>query len=181
VVSVADQYPYNYGQLTVSTSDISIVGNGSIIQAATGGGFVLDDVSGVSGVTVSGFTVVGYGSSVVQVIGSHDTTLDTIDATAEGSTSGGAISMQGPGSVAMIVDVEGYFTSGAGSSAYLPIDQDTSGDVLPGVTALVLNSTVTNVTAGGYLTVFPDNTRDRRLHLHGELAGVQQVAVQGKR
>ena len=93
------------------------------------------------------------------------------------------LAKQGSGSVAMIVDVEGYF-SPDGASAYLPvsptrlfdsrkvqngklpggfaeglgIDQDSNGNVLLGVTALVLNSTVTNVTGGGYLTVFPDNT-----------------------
>jgi hypothetical protein len=93
------------------------------------------------------------------------------------------LAKQGSGSVAMIVDVEGYF-SPDGASAYLPvsptrlfdsrkisngklpagyaeglgIDQDSNGNVLPGVTALMLNSTVTNVTGGGFLTVFPDNT-----------------------
>ena len=93
------------------------------------------------------------------------------------------LAKQGSGSVAMIVDVEGYFTPG-GAGAYVPttptrlfdsrkisngklpagyaeglgIDQDANGNVLAGVTALVLNSTVTNVTGGGYLTVFPDNT-----------------------
>lgn len=116
-VSVADQYPYNYGPLTVSTSDISIVGNGSIIQASTGSGLVLDDVSGV---TVSGFTVFAPGSSVVQVIGSHDTTLDTVDAAAAAATPSGAISIDGASSgitvSRSIVSQESWYAQGVGIS-----------------------------------------------------------------
>jgi hypothetical protein len=90
---------------------------------------------------------------------------------------------QGPGAVDVIADVEGYFTSG-GPGAYLainptrlfdsrtlgangklsaqyyyplPIDQTTGHVAIPGVTTWVLNTTVTNVTGTGFLTVFPDN------------------------
>jgi hypothetical protein len=92
------------------------------------------------------------------------------------------LTKQGPGSVNMIADVEGYYTS-TGASAYIPvvpsrpfdsrqiangklaggfyyplaIDQDSNNNPLPGVTSIVLNTTVTNVTGTGFLTVFPDN------------------------
>jgi len=78
----------------------------------------------------------------------------------------------------MIADVEGYYTS-TGASAYMTVepfryfdsrDPDTPGKLPAGyyyslaftdssdITSIVLNTTVTNVTGGGYLTVFPDNT-----------------------
>jgi len=89
----------------------------------------------------------------------------------------------GPGGVDMIADVEGYFTS-TGVGAYVPvtptrlfdsrqvangklpgqfyyslaIDQEQDGTPIPGVTSMVLNTTVTNVAGTGFLTVFPDNT-----------------------
>ncbi|HTJ71622.1 MAG TPA: right-handed parallel beta-helix repeat-containing protein [Actinospica sp.] len=86
------------------------------------------------------------------------------------------LAKQGPGSVAVIVDVEGYFQAGSGS-AYVPVVPtriiDTRGggallanyyisapmnqDSVPGITGFVLNCTVTNVTGSGFLTVFPDN------------------------
>jgi hypothetical protein len=90
---------------------------------------------------------------------------------------------QGGGNVDVIADVEGYFTPG-GAGAYLPIipdrvfdsrdpttpgklpaqffyrlpiDQETNGQTIPGVTTWVLNTTVTNVSGTGFVTVFPDN------------------------
>lgn len=94
-ISVANQYPYAYGAVTVSTSGITIDGNGSIIQNSTGAGLVLDDVTGV---TVSNFSVSSPGSSVVQIIGSHNVVLDTVDAAAQGSATSGAISIDGASS-----------------------------------------------------------------------------------
>lgn len=88
------------------------------------------------------------------------------------------LAKQGPGSVSVIVDVEGYFRAGGGS-ALVPVVPtrliDTRGsaggplkagfyltatmnpDSVPGITGFVFNCTVTNATGGGYLTVFPDN------------------------
>lgn len=94
-ISVANEYPYSYAPFHVSGSDLTILGNGSVVQASTGVGVVLDAVSGVK---ISGFTVNSPGASVVQVIGSQNTTLDTIDAAAEGSTTSGAISIDGASS-----------------------------------------------------------------------------------
>jgi PKD domain-containing protein/parallel beta helix pectate lyase-like protein len=96
------------------------------------------------------------------------------------------LTKQGPGAVSMIVDIEGYFSSFANGamSAYVPVDpvrefdsrtltngklkpsyyyaigldQDTNNQPFPGVTGLMLNTTVTDVTGVGFLTVFPDNT-----------------------
>ena len=100
------------------------------------------------------------------------------------------LAKQGPGSVNMIADVEGYFTTG-GPGAYiplsptrlfdsrnpstpgklpagfyyaLPIDTTTGGTAIPGITSWVLNTTVTDVTDTGFLTVFPDNTNGGNGH-----------------
>jgi hypothetical protein len=95
------------------------------------------------------------------------------------------IAKQGPGAVSMIADVDGYYTDGSGSAyvpvtptrlfdsrtvtngklpadaAYeLPIDQDSNGAKITDITGLVLNTTVTNVTGVGFVTVFPDNTAE---------------------
>jgi hypothetical protein len=90
---------------------------------------------------------------------------------------------QGGGNVDAIADVEGYFTVGA-TGAYEPVDpqrlfdsrdpttpgklpaqfyyslaldQGKDGQGFPGITTLILNTTVTNVTGTGFVTVFPDN------------------------
>ncbi|HET9171129.1 MAG TPA: PKD domain-containing protein [Actinospica sp.] len=95
-ISVAfQQYPYVYPAVTVSTSGITIQGNGSTIANSAGAGLVL---SGVTGVTVSNFTVTSPGSSVVQVVGSHDVVLDTMDVATEGSSTTGAIAIDGASS-----------------------------------------------------------------------------------
>lgn len=87
------------------------------------------------------------------------------------------LAKQGPGQVDLMADLEGYFTSG-GTSAYVPItpvraiDTRNTGSLgangelatgatlndLTGVTAsaYVLNATVTNTAADGFLTVAPD-------------------------
>ena len=160
---------------------LKVAGNGSIpanitavavnltLTSATGSGNVVAYPDGTTQPTASNLNYsAGQTVANAAIVPVHDGYID--------------LAKQGPGAVAMIVDVNGYF-SPTGTGAYLPVtptrefdsrdgsgklaaeysydlplDQDSSGTVLPGVTALVLNSTVTNVTGTGFLTVFPDNT-----------------------
>jgi len=90
------------------------------------------------------------------------------------------------GPVSLIADIYGYFSS-APASSYMPVTpfrrldtRKSAGAALPGgdaylvamdqglgrldpnavLTGIVVNSTVTQTTASGYLTVFPDNSDD---------------------
>jgi hypothetical protein len=163
-----------------STAPITVTVSGGRVPSgisAVSVNVTLTDSQGFGNVAAFPAGEAAPGTSTIDYAGNHLTIANAaiVPVNSKGQIE---LSKEGPGSANMIVDVEGYFSTTVGASAYVPVvptrivdTRTVSGGKLPAldyyafdmnpdgepITGFVFNTTVTNVTAIGFLTVFPDN------------------------
>lgn len=157
----------------VPTAEVSSVVLSVTVTETTAGGYLALYPAGATGPVASDLNWSGAGVTIASTV--------TVQVGTEGKV---ALFQSGPGSAQVIIDVAGYYVSGAVADAggFVPtsptrlIDTRSTGGAIAantgrdvqvagqagvpatGVSAVMVNITVTETTTGGYLTAFPSGT-----------------------